>query len=97
MGFTVRVGEPDVTHRTGLKAQVNVMGDQRCLVSIALQKEANAALIGTKQDSMLLPNARVKGAIKQKVLFILNSIHVAMATDVLTYGWFHRGEPPIMF
>ena len=33
----------------GLKAQVNIVGDKRCLVSIALQKEANAALIGTRE------------------------------------------------
>ena len=34
-----------------------------------------AALIGTKQESMLLPNARVLGAVKLKVLLIFNSIH----------------------
>ena len=62
--LTIRiVGEPDVTHpiRTSWReAQVNVVGDQTHLVSIALQKEANTqfntALIRTKQGSMLLPN-----------------------------------------
>ena len=49
---------------------MNVVCYQRYSVSIALQKEANATLVGTKQDSMLLPNARIKGAIKQKVLLI---------------------------
>ena len=57
-----------------VKAQVNVVGDQRYLVSIniELQEEANATfkLVGTTQGSMLLPNARIKGAIKQKVLLI---------------------------
>ena len=108
MEFTVRVGEPDVAHRTSWPESTgecsgrpkvfkpNLVYSSKSLVSIALQKEANAALIGTKQDSMLLPNDRVKGAIKQKVLFIFNSIHVAMATDALTCGWFHR-EPPISF
>ena len=51
-----------MTH--GVKAQVNVVGDQRHLVSIALQKEANATLCRTKQGNMLLPNACIKGAIK---------------------------------
>ena len=47
MEFTVLVGEPDVTHRTSKnKVRVNVVGDQRHLVSIALQKEANATLVG---------------------------------------------------
>ena len=41
-----------------------LVGDQRHLVSIALQKEADATLIRTKQGSMLLPNACVMGAIK---------------------------------
>ena len=49
-----------------MKAQVNLVGDQRYLVSIVLQKEANAALVMTKQVSMLLPNACIKGAIKSK-------------------------------
>ena len=52
-----------------MKAQVNVVGNQRHLVSIALQKEANA----TKQGIVLLPNTCIKGAIKQKVLLIFNS------------------------
>ena len=38
----------------------------------------NDTLIGTKQDSMLLPKAFVKGAIKQKVLLVPHIIHVAM-------------------
>ena len=77
---------------------MNVVGDQKHLVSIniVLQKEANATLVRTNPGIMLLPNACVKGAIKQKVLLIINSIHVAMATDALTCGWFHR-EPPISF
>ena len=44
---------------------MNIVGDQRHLFSIALQKEANATLVGTKQDIMLLPNARIKRAVKQ--------------------------------
>ena len=44
---------------------MNVVGDQMYLVSIALQKEANATLVGTKQGSMLLPNACTKRAILQ--------------------------------
>ena len=55
------------------------VGDQRHLVSIAQQKEANATLVGTKQDSMLLSNALLKGAIKEKVLLTLNSNQVATA------------------
>ena len=38
----------------GGAAQVNVVGDQMPLV-IALQKEANATLVRTKQGIMLLP------------------------------------------
>ena len=41
---------------------VNVVGDQMYLVSIALQKEANVTLVGTKQVIMLLRNARIKRA-----------------------------------
>ena len=52
----------------GVKAQVNVVGDQRHLVSVALQKEANATLVITKQGIMLLPNACIKGAIKKHIL-----------------------------
>lgn len=44
---------------------VNVVGDQMYLVSIALQKEANVTLVGTKQVIMLLRNARIKRAILQ--------------------------------
>ena len=58
------------------------MGDQRHLVKIALQKEANATLVRTKQGIMLLPNACIKRAIKQKVLLIFNSIHVAFIDKV---------------
>ena len=76
-----------------MQAQVNVVGSQRHLVSIALQKEASATLVRT----MLLPNAYIQGAIKPKALLIFNSIHVAMATDASTCGWFHNREPPISF
>ena len=65
---------------------MNVVGDQRLLVSIALHKEAKATLVRTKQGSMLLPNACIKGAIKQKVL-IFDSVPVTMATDALTCEW----------
>ena len=37
---------------------------------------------------MLLPNARIKGAIKQKVLLIFNNIDDAKVTDAFTYGQF---------
>ena len=46
---------------SALKAQVNVVGDQRQLGSIALQKEANATLVRNKQGSTLLPNVFIKG------------------------------------
>ena len=67
----------------GFTAQVNVVGDQRYSVSISLHNEATATLVRTEQDSMLLrmPNARIKGAIKQKVLLTFNSIDDAMASD----------------
>ena len=61
MELTVRVGEPDVTHRTSWRESTGEC--QRHLVSIALQKEANAtvAFVRTKQGIMLLPNACIKG------------------------------------
>ena len=80
-----------------MQAQVNVVGNQRHLVSIALQKEASATLVRTKQGSMLLPHACIQGAIKPKALLIFNSIRVAMATDALTCRRFHNREPPISF
>ena len=85
-----------MTHRTTWpEAQVNV-GDQRHLSSIAQQKEANATLVGTKQDSMLLSNFLLKGAIKKKVLLILNSIQVATADRCADPGSPHR-KPPVSF
>ena len=84
-----------MTHRTSWpESTSDVVGDQRYLVSIALQKEANATLVWTKQVSMLLSKAHVtvspcEGAIKHKVLLVLNSIHAAMATNALSRGWFH--------
>ena len=62
--FKVRGGEPYVTHRTSWPESTGESSGH--LVSIALQQEANAILVGTKQDGMLLYNALVKGAIKQK-------------------------------
>ena len=64
-----------MTHRTSWPESTG--GSSGHLISIALQEEANAILVGPKQDSMLLYNALVKGAIKQKVWLIrriLNSI-----------------------
>ena len=40
-----------------MKAQVNVAGNTKHLVSIALQKEANATLVMSKQKTVLFPNA----------------------------------------
>ena len=51
-----------------MNAQVNVVGNQRYLVSIALQQEANATLVRNKQGAVLLPDVCMQGAIKQKVL-----------------------------
>ena len=89
MESTVWVGEPGVTHRTSrhestgeCSGRPKAFGQDQTV--IALQKEGNATLVRTKQDSMLLPNACIKGEMKQKVLLIFNCIHVAMATDVLT-------------
>ena len=54
-----------MTHRTSWPESTGESSGH--LISIALQEEANAILVGPKQDSMLLYNALVKGAIKQKV------------------------------
>ena len=61
--FTVQGGEPYVTHGTSWPGSTGeCSGRPKTLVSIALQKEANATLVGTKQNSMLLSDALVKGA-----------------------------------
>ena len=59
---------------SALKAQVNVMGDQRHLGSIALQKKANATLVRNKQGSTLLPNVFIKGK-SNKQCCSLKSFH----------------------
>ena len=54
-----------------MKAQVNVVGNQRHLVSIALQKEAKATLVRTKQGIMLLPSAcKINGQIAAALVHI---------------------------
>ncbi|KAL3145904.1 hypothetical protein ABBQ38_015272 [Trebouxia sp. C0009 RCD-2024] len=44
---------------------VNILGKRRHLVSIALQKEANATLIMAKKKRILFPDSVVKRAVKQ--------------------------------
>ena len=64
MEFTVQFGEPDVTHRISWPERTGDCSG-RSKVFGQLQKEANATLVGTKQDSNLLANACIEGAIKQ--------------------------------
>ena len=84
---TVRVGEPDVIHQTSWRKSTDeCSGRPKAFGQHCAPKEANATLVRTKQGSMLLPNACIKGAIKQKVL-IFDSVPVTMATDALTCEW----------
>ena len=48
-----------------MKAQVNAASNKSHVVSIMLQKEANAPLVVFKQHMMLFPDRHVTWAVKQ--------------------------------
>ena len=54
--FTVRVGEPDVIYRTFWPESTGESSGRPKV--FALQIEANATLVKTQKDSMLLPTFR---------------------------------------
>ena len=90
-GIDSQLGEPDVRVKAQVNSQVNsiecngrpqTFGQHRA----PTRGECYFGQDQTRQHAAV--SWCIKGAIKQKVLLIFNSIHVAMATDALTSGWF---------